>query len=91
MPKFCVSIFNEEERIIISQDFNHSSIEGMEKEIQSLLYELTYEKPLALNKETGGTLVQELSKGNVKWFYFTFEKRNKKIKYFVILEPCRPK
>jgi hypothetical protein len=63
----------------------------MEKEIQKMLYELTFDKPLAPNKENNFTMVQEMAKDNIKWLYYTFEKRNKKIKYFVILEAYKSK
>jgi hypothetical protein len=91
MPKYCVSIFTENERIINSHTFNHPSLEELEKEIQKMLFELTFNKPLAVNKEAGGMLVQEMSRDNIKWLHFTFEKKSKTIKYFVIIEPYKYK
>jgi hypothetical protein len=91
MPKFCVSIFTDVERIINSQIFNHPNIQEIEKEVQKMLYELTFDKPFSEAKANQGTLVQEMSKDNIKWYHFTFEKRNKTIKYFVILEQYQSK
>jgi hypothetical protein len=91
MPKFCVSIFTESERIINSQIFNQPNIGELEKGIKKMLFELTFDKPFSETKGNQGSLVQEMSKENIKWYYFTFEKRSKIIKYFVILEQYQSK
>jgi hypothetical protein len=87
MPKFRVSIFTENERIINSQTFNHPTIGDLEKELQKILFELTFNKRMPdLKGRSHSTLIQEISRDNIKWIYLVYEKKNKVIKYFISIE-----